>query len=46
MDCDMPVMNGFTATNYILKYANEQIKNENNTQFKIPIIAAITGDSS
>jgi len=24
MDCDMPVMNGFRASEYILKFANEQ----------------------
>ncbi len=25
MDCDMPIMNGFRATEYILKYAKSQI---------------------
>jgi CheY-like chemotaxis protein len=25
MDCDMPIMNGFRATQYILKYANEEM---------------------
>ena len=26
MDCDMPIMNGFRATEYILKFANKEIK--------------------
>ena len=44
MDCDMPVMNGFRATEYILKFANDQLQKTDS--FKIPIIVAITGDDN
>ena len=46
MDCDMPIMNGFRATEFILKFANEQLsKKDKSRHFKVPIVVAITGDS-
>ena len=48
MDCDMPVMNGFVASEHILKISNFFLKKLDQNQlssFKKPTIVAITGDS-
>ena len=49
MDCDMPVMNGFVASEHILKISNEclrKIDKKEASSFKPPTIVAITGDSN
>ena len=54
MDCDMPILNGFKASEFILKFAkNEKQKLKNSLvsgksvdDFCIPEIIAISGDSS
>jgi len=49
MDCDMPVMNGFVASEHILKISSEclnQLDKNEAILFKAPTIVAITGDSN
>ena len=58
MDCDMPVMNGFKATEMILKYAqiaidqnkkelaNDKLIDHSQKRMKLPVIIAITADTT
>ena len=51
MDCDMPILNGFKATEFILKFAkkqNQMLKNslKKEDHYCIPEIIAVTADSS